>query len=846
MNSSKNIPTPEELQARFEKCFRGHRIHAKPEEGGTRTLTQKGVDGWTAPAAKWMSRQRKCNFYFSPARVIPGRKTTTKDDMLDSRVVWADLDPRPGQPLEQEREAILSLLTILLPDDVPTPTFLVDSGRGYWAYWLLPEPHVFDGANGDATRDFEAVLRGLGRAFGEFGDKSVKNINRITRLPGTLNLKTGGPAQVIAYNSGSYTLDQFPKAVIERAPPRRATDVEPLSSELIEQMLKATPYMGGPEGLDDRRSDDGWLTFMMAVHEACNGDPEGLSFFTEWSNGDDEYTGDGSASKIEARWNSLNAAAPGGVTRGSWIKLLGGLPGNEELLAKIDGDAKDDFPDDAAADNESAPAGVPDGSSPEWFDITKNWVHLGKLERFVDLVTRDMWKVSAFDNHFAYVKVMDKDKNSPLSKYIFRNRSLPMYKSVAYRPAGDAVINGNFNMWLRSDIAPVKGDTSWLDEHMAYLFPDEAARNRVLNWMAWVYQNQDKKPRHALLIHGEIAGTGKSALAHLLSRLLGRYLSSGTLSGTTTIKGGTLEAAHSGWEFQTKLVVVEEVRPGFGSSQAVVKGLHDLISEPTILVDKKNVDPETILNLLAFLLFSNKLNALTLDNSDRRYEIETVDPVPGSQALKPKSKAYYLSLYGKIGDPSNPIGDPVALAAVAYMLQNRDLGDYSGLSAAPLTGVKAVMAEETRDDLERWFDENIGQKPLRYSLVTFQEVLDVVPNDIQHKTTGLRGRLTSLMRSKLKGVSIGEVRFGGRDAPKHWLWSINGRVDPKDRSPGRDKKLAKLYRTEHDQLTPTEKAAQAEANARKLAEAVADFSDVVEEADAGPLSPEADDIEAMM
>jgi hypothetical protein len=373
-------------------------------------------------------------------------------------------------------------------------------------------------------------------------------------------------------------------------------------------------------------------------------------------------------------------------------------------------------------------------------------------------------------------------------------------------------------MWLPSDIKPKKGDTSPLDEHMTYLFPDEDARNRVLNWMAWVYQNQDKKPRHAILIHGEIQGTGKSALAHVLSRLLGRYLPSGVLSGTTLIKGATLEAAHNGWELQTKLVVVEEVRPGFGSSQAVVKGLHEQIGEPTILLDKKNLDQETIINLLAYMLFSNKLNALTLDNTDRRYDIESVDPVPGSQLLKPKPAAYYLALYGKIGDPTNPVGDPNFLSAVAYQLKNRDLKGYSGLTAAPLTNIKTVMADETRDDLERWFDDQKGEAPLRYSLVTLQEVIDAVPNDLRRP--GWRSRISNLMRSKLKAVSIGEVRFGGD--VKHSLWGLRGRANRTES----DKKLVKLYRTEHDQLSPNEKAKLAEGRARDIVEALADFADV--------------------
>jgi hypothetical protein len=194
-----------------------------------------------------MERQAGCKFYFSPATVKPGSETTSKADMLSSEWVWADLDPRGGKPLEAERTEMLTLLTTDLPIDVARPTFIVDSGRGYWAFWRLEAPHVFDGRDGDATRSFEAVLRGLANAFGEFGDRSVKNINRIARLPSSINPKTNVVAKVIDYNNARYTLRDFPVIAIERkARADSADDAVPL--DVFKRMLAATPYIGGPAG----------------------------------------------------------------------------------------------------------------------------------------------------------------------------------------------------------------------------------------------------------------------------------------------------------------------------------------------------------------------------------------------------------------------------------------------------------------------------------------------------------------------------------------------------------------------------------------------------------------------
>jgi hypothetical protein len=822
---TENTLDSEKLQGLFEKAFRGRRLHALPPKGGTRTWNMpKGSPTWLDASRGWQEKQPGCNFYFSPVRFKPGSTSSTKPDVQSSSWLWLDLDPREGQPLDKERATMLWLLTGELPNDVPTPTFVINSGRGYWGLWRLKTAHVFDGPNGDATRAFEATLRGLANAFGEYGDRSVINSNRIVRLPGTINTKTGQSAAVVEFNSVGYTLADFPSIVIERKAASQDGG-DPLSIELIERMLKATPYVGGPDGLADRREQKGWLDFMMAVHEASSGDPEAASLFIAWSQDDPEYTGDSSAETIQARWDSLDSEAVGGLTRGSWIKLLKSLPDNGELISEIMSmTAEDDFDGDAPETLADKPGAVPpSGSDGEWGVIRKTFVHFGKQERFFSLNDWEMWKATAFDNHFAAVNVMGKEtKNLPLSKHIFRNRLLPMFRSICFEPGNTAknVNGGRFNMWVPSDIVAKKGDTTIFDAHMLYLFPDPLDRKHVLNWLAWVYRNQDKKPRHALLVHGELTGTGKSFLAYMMRRLLGKKLPNGIFSNSTMIKGTTLDAAHGGWEWKTKLLIVEEVRPGFGSSQAVIKGLHELISEPTIYVDQKNLEPEEIPNYIAAILFSNKDNALAIENNERRYLIVSVD---AAGKLLPKSAEYYVALYGLLDDDK-------AMAAIAYQLEKRDLEGYSGESAAPLTVAKDKMAEETRDELSLWFDEHMRSPPLSYQLVTLDEVLAIVPKDVAHVTKGLRKRLTDLMRDRLNAENLDKVRLGGRNEAEPRMWRINKETrTPTNRYDYPDKRLSLIYRGERGKLTPAEKTAR---DALAIATARNEFA-----ADAPPTVP---------
>jgi hypothetical protein len=109
------------------------------------------------------------------------RKRGTAEDVGEIPALWLDNDTTPKDEL---RAALLSC-------PYP-PTFIIDSGRGLHAYWLLdestaPAPDVVD------------LLKGLRRVFA--GDPAVCDLARIMRLPGTENSKYGDPLPVTVIHS---------------------------------------------------------------------------------------------------------------------------------------------------------------------------------------------------------------------------------------------------------------------------------------------------------------------------------------------------------------------------------------------------------------------------------------------------------------------------------------------------------------------------------------------------------------------------------------------------------------------------------------------------------------------
>jgi hypothetical protein len=119
----------------------------------------------------------RANLYFgvNPVRTRLSKKAT-KAEVAALAYLHVDCDPRPGQELPSERERILTTLRRAEPHTI------VDSGNGYQAFWRLAEPLPTDGADLTALEAHNKHVAAL-----VDGDE-VSNLDRLMRIPGTLNL----------------------------------------------------------------------------------------------------------------------------------------------------------------------------------------------------------------------------------------------------------------------------------------------------------------------------------------------------------------------------------------------------------------------------------------------------------------------------------------------------------------------------------------------------------------------------------------------------------------------------------------------------------------------------------
>jgi hypothetical protein len=396
--------------------------------------------------------------------------------------------------------------------------------------------------------------------------------------------------------------------------------------------------------------------------------------------------------------------------------------------------------------------------------VLEQFVWIIYMKRFVNILDpvgkneRDIWDTKQFDSEFNKVWFPAPKKGSA-SDFLLRTKvgGPQTFYRVAFKPGQDQTLESGmtFNMYRQPDIVPDEGDIEWWNGHLEYLFPDEVYRNHLLNWMAWLLQNLDKKPKHALIIQGEVNGTGKSFIGKVLARILHE-------ANVSVVPQNGLSGRFNSWALQCKLILIEELRAA--DKRAVKEALHDIITEDRINIEKKGVDQMMIDNCFGVMAFTNDDAALDLDNTDRRYLVIRTDRTE-AEARARSDSGYFERLFAKLDDPA-------AMAAVAYSLMTRDLQGYSGQQPAPMTAAKAAMKVSSQSDLEHWLDDHRAQWPLSGRVVSIEDVITALPKRLETRGYKLHGTIKKYLVDQLRGRDIGTCTTPSGKRVR--LYAING------------------------------------------------------------------------
>lgn len=556
---------------------------------------------WTEAAAK------TCGLYFNVAE--PREATDERrgrENVARVHYLHADLDPRDGHDLDAERVRILA--TLRNPPGLPPPTWIVDSGRGYWAFWALAEPVEIRGeTEGDRLARCDEVSRynvGIRDALGDGAD-NTQDVSRLARLPYSVNVpnakkRAKGAREALAevvehHPERVYPLSAFPRGE-GRSPTTTRPGVEaaaPASARRLSHVDEIGPNVG------ERCKQT-------IVNGYLHDDPRGQA--------------PGSPDHFPSRSERLLWVCCELVRAGVDDETIFGVvtdpkfPISESILEKGSGSDRYALRQIAKAKDEALDDPV-SRINRRYFAATEGAKTTFYREEEDGAVTPMNAESFAFE---LAPETIDVDDGKGNTKKI---EALKVWRSSTrrrYYPRGFALDptftrdEGRYNLWRGFGVPESKGDWSLIERHVREVLADghDAHAEYIIRWTAWKLQNPEKPPRVALAFRGD-EGVGKGFYHNGLVTIFGTH---GLRVHSMNQVSGRFNAhmRHLCYLFADEVTVVDEDQEG---------ALKGIITEPQLPIEGKGRDIVQADNHLAVGMASNKRWMIPAGIGARRFAV---------------------------------------------------------------------------------------------------------------------------------------------------------------------------------------------------------------------------------
>ena len=552
------------------------------------------------------------DLYFSPNPVKGTlHKKAGKNDVLEARHLWVDLDPRENKPLEAERDAMLAALTINLPLGLPKPNRVIDSGRGLWGYWKLDKPAPVDGSqnnvNGPLTEAVECYGRGIEQAFGDHFADGCRNIDRIARLPGTINTKTGNVASVLQEYShdAPHPIDSFPQQVEtpkeqqdQQAGPFKPSDkcdpidpTDPLVASL-DPKWSLPHYAAGFAG-DRSRAAFG---FVCECKRQGIADETIVRCLMSWPIGTclrEKPNINRELTRILARGDEF-AVDPKLATMNEKHHVV--LHGGKTRVLTWD--------DDEIYEGRK----VPVYQTPVDFRaFHSKYRHSYQIQTKVK---------DEKGNETGAIET--KTVTKPLGDWWWEQKGRRQYEGLTYAPNTDAdIVGGKLNLWTGFTVAPIKGR-----RHVSYLkhlrdnicLGNRHHYNYLIRLMARAVQFPDQRGEVGVVLIGP-KGVGKTVAIDEFGSLFGTHY------WTVTNPEHFTGRFNSHLQHCSILLADECLRPENKVHEQIAK---TLLTGQTIMIEPKGVNAYQVKNFLHVFICTNAKWAIPATQDERRWFILNV------------------------------------------------------------------------------------------------------------------------------------------------------------------------------------------------------------------------------
>lgn len=630
-------------------------------------------------ALAWLGeRSGRMNLYWmvNPA-LRPLSKKARKEDVAELAMLHVDIDPRKGEDPAAARAAAIARLDAFKPP----PSIVIDSGGGVQALWLLDEP-LFIGGDIPAAEEAERYNQKLIADLD--GDANCFNIDRLLRLPGTINLpnakkrQAGRVPRLATVDEARSPGDRYSLSKFTLGPAR---SVAPAAGQATVQLESVPPPLASLDELPERVTQ---RTRMLIVQ---GDDP------------DDALRYD---SRSEVQFGVVCEL----VRAGCDDKTIAAVILDRDLGISAHTYAQQRPLSYAARQIARARAEV---EEPMLARLNADHAVIEMYGGKVRVVSWEPSEIDAsrkeivaqsfedFRNRYMNIKVqtgVTKEGNpvySAAGKWWLDHPMRRQYRRVVFRPNA-TVGEDEWNIWQGLAVKPEPGDWPLLRRLIVEGLAggDESLAEYIIRWAAFAVQNPGKPAEVALTFIGG-KGTGKGTFARVICRIFGQHAT--TVAGEKSLTSNFNKHLHG----CCLLFADEAVAVGNSNAAGLVKSF---ITEPTIMIEPKGVDSFPTLNRLKAIIASNNTYVVDASDDERRYAVVNVSSrfaaPPGAGADDDRVR-FWRNLNAEIENGG--------IEAFLHDLLALDLGDWHPRYDVPQTSALNEQRAASLKGFDRiWFD----------------------------------------------------------------------------------------------------------------------------------------------
>lgn len=264
------------------------------------------------------------------------------------------------------------------------------------------------------------------------------------------------------------------------------------------------------------------------------------------------------------------------------------------------------------------------------------------------------------------------------------------FKAGGRRVTADPKGREALNTWSPVDRSVPPGDPSLFLEHVGYLFGVDAPR--FLDWLAHIEQRPGELPHHGWVHISETHGTGRNWLAGIVARLWPGY---GAINFDLS---GMLRTGFNDRLSSKLIAVVDEIREGGNNAKwDNAETMKRVVTEEYRTINPKFGRIREEFNACRWLIFSNHISALTLDEHDRRFNVV-------HNEAPPRAPDYYARLYASLKEPA-------FISGAAHLLRTRDLSSFNPGAHAAMNAAKEAVVAASRSEADEALIELIKHWP---------------------------------------------------------------------------------------------------------------------------------------